>query len=108
MRTRDFSVHNAARCISCFNHGLNDWSPLEWGGAAAGEMGELCNLLKKKRRGENVDNKAIADEIADTITYLDLLAQSLGIDMGDALISKFNVVSARVGYKLRLPQQESL
>ena len=44
---------NVKRCNKHF-HKLNDWSPTDWGCALAGEVGELCNFLKKARRGENV------------------------------------------------------
>lgn len=38
---------------------------------------------------------AIADEIADTVIYADLLAARRGIDLGNAVITKFNTVSKR-------------
>lgn len=95
---------NKPRAIGAFGHApdLSDWSPLEWAGAAAGEMGELANLVKKLRRGEPVPKKAIADEIADTITYLDLLASALDIDTGEAVATKFNEVSDRKGWPGKL------
>src|SRR5689334_12432803 len=80
---------NIPRCEEGFGP-LGRWSPLEWGGAAAGEMGELCNLLKKMRRGEVVDLQAVAHEIADVIIYLDLLSARIGINMGLAVVRKFN------------------
>lgn len=42
---------------------------------------------------------ALADEIADTFIYLDLLAQSQGIDLETAVIDKFNRTSAKIGYR---------
>jgi len=41
----------------------------------------------------------IADELADIVTYCDLLAQKCGIDLGRAVLEKFNRVSTRVGYE---------
>jgi len=73
----------------------NNWTPLEWGGALAGETGELCNMLKKLRRGEKVDKKDIAYELADVIVYADLLASKLYINLEEAVIEKFNIVSKR-------------
>ena len=32
--------------------GLEEWSPLEWAGAMAGEAGEACNAAKKLKRLE--------------------------------------------------------
>ena len=82
--------------------GVYDWSPTDWGCAAAGEMGELCNLLKKMRRGTHVELKDVAYEIADTVMYLDLLAARLGIELDLAVREKFNIVSERLGLKNRL------
>lgn len=36
-------------------------------------------------------------ELADVVTYLDILAMQLDIDLGEATKSKFNEVSDRVG-----------
>jgi NTP pyrophosphatase (non-canonical NTP hydrolase) len=47
-------------------------------------------------------NKQIADELADVVTYLDLLAAVLGVDLGQAVADKFNEVSIRVGFPERL------
>ena len=66
-------VVNYNRCVQDIRP-IHDWTPLEWGGALAGETGELCNFLKKMRRGEIVEKKNLAHELADIITYADLLA----------------------------------
>ena len=47
----------------------------------------------------------LADEFADAVCYLDLAAQSQGIDLGTAVISKFNRVSERIGAPHRLEAQ---
>lgn len=81
---------------------IDEWSPLEWGGAMAGEAGELCNFLKKLRRGSKVKKKDIAHELADVVTYADLVAARMDIDLGEAVREKFNLVSKRWGSKYRL------
>lgn len=100
-----FREANVERCIVGFKHPLNSWSEMEWGAAAAGELGELLNNLKKRARAEagiagNVsDAPSVADcaaEIADVIIYLDLLAARMGIDVQEAIVEKFNRVSHRV------------
>jgi NTP pyrophosphatase (non-canonical NTP hydrolase) len=78
------------------------WSEMEWGCALAGEVGELCNYLKKKSRGDTIPKKAIAHEISDIMTYLSLLSDNLNIDMEDAIIDKFNIVSRRWGSRFKL------
>lgn len=82
------------RCEEAF-HQVPEWSPTDWGCAIAGEVGEACNHLKKLRRGECIPIKAIADELADAVIYIDLLASRLGIDLGAAIVDKFNEVSRR-------------
>lgn len=81
---------------------LRDWSATDLGCALAGEVGELCNLLKKIRRGDRVDFEAVADELADVVIYADILAQRLGIKLGAAVVKKFNQTSAKVGAQTRL------
>lgn len=92
------------RCEESFR-GLNAWSPLEWAGSMAGEAGEACNLAKKlKRFDEGTNTKKdpqtkeeiiskLAAELANTVIYADLLAASVGIDLEQAIIDKFNEVS---------------
>jgi NTP pyrophosphatase (non-canonical NTP hydrolase) len=75
-----------------------------------GELGELASLLKMRNRERDglpgnkfsPTDKMVADEIADVLTYLDLLAEALGVDLGRAAVSKFNEVSERVGFPDRL------
>jgi NTP pyrophosphatase (non-canonical NTP hydrolase) len=77
-------------------------------------MGEACNVAKKIKRIDtklarraNESNRAklvakLADEIADTIIYLDLLALREGIDLPKAITSKFNRTSKKFGFPERL------
>lgn len=97
----ELRLANVRRCDESF-HPVEDWSPTDWACAAAGEMGEACNLIKKLRRGEPIERDDIGDEIADTVIYLDLLADRLGISLAAAIKRKFNVVSDRVGSDARL------
>lgn len=78
---------NVERC-STWHKGFPDdgvWVGVDWSNAAAGEMGETANVVKKLRRIET-DTKGALDpsrevllvklghEIADTMIYLDLVA----------------------------------
>lgn len=92
---------NVRRCEDVF-HGLGDWSLTDWGCAMAGEVGEACNLIKKTRRGENIDPDDIAEEVADVIIYADLLLARMGKDLGECVRAKFNKVSQRRGSEIRL------
>lgn len=84
----------------------SDWSPAQWLQAVLGELGEYANLRKKVERGDLTIEEArpmLADELADVATYLDILAMQLDVDLGQAVASKFNRVSERVGAHVFLP-----
>lgn len=105
---------NLTRCRRWHTtHGVNEWSLSDWGIAAAGEMGEALNVVKKLNRERDgmVGNKPeevpllemmLANEIADTIIYLDLLAARAGIDLSLAIINKYNATSLRNNFPERL------
>lgn len=83
----------------------SDWKLSGWSNAVLGELGEAANIIKKIERGDltlDEARPALAKELADTQTYLDLLAFRAGIDLGAATIDKWNEVSRRVGSRLRL------
>ena len=85
-------------------HGF-DWSLSDWLTATAGELGEAANLIKKVNRGDltlDEARPALAKELADVLTYLDILAHRAGVDLDAATIAKWNEISARVGAPLRL------
>lgn len=92
---------NVARCNDVF-HKFEDWSHNDWAVALTGEVGELCNLLKKARRGEKIKIMDMASELADIMIYLDLLAASLEVDLAREVILKFNEVSDKRGSNIKL------
>lgn len=114
---------NAARCGRWHQGGIEEWSVADWAVAMVGEAGEACNAIKKLRRietgalnlnepGRQLDERglalsAIGEELADTLIYLDLLALRLGIDLGLAVVRKFNKVSERYGFPERLYDVET-
>jgi NTP pyrophosphatase (non-canonical NTP hydrolase) len=105
-----FSRMNRERCESPqgFNHPLNSWSLSDWMTATFGELGEAANVAKKLNRVRDgiPGNKEtpeqlraqLASELADTFIYLDLMAQSEGIDLPAAITNKFAAKSAEIGY----------
>lgn len=98
-------VANVTRNKEVFGH---RWSASDWAVAAAGELGEALNKLKKYNRGdysraESVEG--IAEELADTLIYLDLFADNLGIDLNEAVIKKFNRVSREKGSTVMLSEE---
>lgn len=133
---KEFSAVNHSRALEWHTteDGVEEWSPAEWGNALAGEVGELCNYLKKiLRHDKGIQQMAVgtvpnstlfledpeyraraaeirqglvdaaAKEIADSFTYLDLVATRIGVDLLAATIDKFNEISEREGLPQRLP-----
>jgi NTP pyrophosphatase (non-canonical NTP hydrolase) len=76
--------------------------------AMGGEAGEAQNVVKKLWRealGIRGSRSTIAElggELADMITYADLLAWKAGIDLWSVLQTTFNEVSEREGLETRL------
>jgi NTP pyrophosphatase (non-canonical NTP hydrolase) len=112
-----FSEVNKDRTENGFHHLIWDWLPVQWSNAAAGEMGETCNSVKKMDRynlhvgkGEFIPEETIAaerdnleKEIGDVVVYLDLLAQRMGFTLEGCVRKAFNEVSEREGFPHRLP-----
>jgi NTP pyrophosphatase (non-canonical NTP hydrolase) len=113
---------NKKRCEKYF-HKLPEWSEAEWACALAGEVGELCNFIKKRTRliksekhierinsgkpvikGLTMEELGIEakKELGDVQAYLDLLASAMGFRLEDCVREKFNEVSDRVNSKLKL------
>lgn len=78
------------------------------GNELAGEVGEVCNVIKKLERErmgirgsrDTVDH--LAEELADVVICVDLLAMHYGIDLKAAVARKFNATSEKVGLRTRL------
>ena len=93
----DIRLYNTPAYTKCL-----DWTLADWSNAIAGETGEMCNLIKKIRRGDEIDPKEVGKELADIIIYADILASLLGLDLSDCVIQKFNEVSDRVGSEVKI------
>jgi len=65
------------------------------GCALAGEVGELCNLIKKLERDNKFDEDKFKEELADVFIYLVLMARWFGISLEEAIIEKIEVVKER-------------
>jgi len=105
-----FSIRNLSRCESetGFNHKIGNWSLSDWITAVVGELGEAANVVKKLNRVRdgipgNVESveelkEMLADELADTYIYLDLLIQASGFDVDSIVEDKFRKTSEKIGY----------
>lgn len=116
MDLKQFSLINKQRSMKFMNGSLEQWDESAWGVAAAGEMGEVCDGIKKLNRirmgvhsnnpraqvSEQQMKEHILKEIGDTTTYLDLLAQRMGSDLESCLRIAFNSVSQRENLEERI------
>lgn len=108
----DLRKANVERCEKGFGHTLGSWSVAEWGNATAGEVGEACNVAKKLLRfrdgvaGNKKSSKEyladLAQEIGDTVIYLDLWAASQGLSLEIAVRNAFNNKSAELNWPVEI------
>ena len=110
MNIQEFSDLNRRRCEAWngFNHPIGSWSLSDWVTATLGELGEAANVVKKLNRSrdgvrgnDKTDvelRKQLADELADTFIYLNILMQAAGFDPTEIVVRKFNHTSAKIGF----------
>lgn len=78
------------------------------GNELAGEVGEACNIIKKLERerlgirGSRATTAQLAEELADVVICVDLIAMQYGIDLDAAVAAKFNATSQKYGLATRL------
>lgn len=119
MRINDLFAKNVERCKNWHPGGIEEWSPLEWAGAMAGEAGEAANAAKKLKRVESklqninapgrslidaeVARIAVAEEVADTILYGLLLMARVGVTDPECVMARvFNRKSEEYGFPERV------
>lgn len=77
----------------------------------AGEAGEACNIGKKIARtqlglrGGTTDIEPLKEEVADVVICADLVARNVGFDLGEAVVKKFNDISRKHGFNVKLPEK---
>lgn len=111
MQMNVFSAMNLVRNESQtgFNHALASWSLSDWMTATVGELGEAANIVKKlnrvrdgipgnKESPEELQNM-LADELADTYIYLDLMIQAAGFNVETIVKNKFDETSIKIGFQ---------
>jgi NTP pyrophosphatase (non-canonical NTP hydrolase) len=91
-----------------------EWDPTDAitlafrGNELAGEVGEACNVIKKLEReriglrGTRATAAQLAEELADIIICVDLIAMHAGIDLEQAVQQKFNETSAKYGLRTQI------
>ena len=108
---RPINVQRATESFKCYDN-----QPLTyWTTALAGEVGELCNMIKKIQRVErggvdggssytakDITKEMLKEEIGGIAIYLDLLASLLDISLEEAIIETFNSKSEKYGFKEKI------
>lgn len=111
----DISMINRQRSAEWHSEG-EAWVLSDWSNAAAGEMGELANFVKKIRRldtgtsgryNEQDRDALVAKamlEVADVYLYLDLLLEQLSPNatMKQVIATKFNITSEEYDFPHRI------
>jgi len=75
--------------------------------ALAGEVGELCNLVKKKvAHGHDIPVSEIADELGDVLWYVAEVAEAHGLALQD--VAKDNIEKLRARYPKGFSSEASI
>lgn len=104
---RPVNVQRATEGFKCYDN-----QPLTyWTTALAGEVGELCNMIKKMQRVEkggvdggnsytakDITKEMLKEEIGGIAIYLDLLASLLDISLEEAIVDTFNSKSKKYNF----------
>ena len=104
---RPINVQRATEGFKCYDN-----QPLTyWTTALAGEVGELCNMIKKIQRVErggvdggssysakDITKEMLKEESGVIAIYLDLLASLLDISLEEAIVDTFNSKSEKYGF----------
>lgn len=116
--TAILKYHNTLR-------GANESRQTEWdssnlitasyrGNELAGEVGEACNIIKKLERhrlgirGSLSKVENLAEELADVIICVDLIALHYKINLRKAVSAKFNITSENNNLVNRLASEYAL
>ena len=108
---RPINIDRARNGFKCYDN-----QPLTyWTTALAGEVGELCNMIKKMQRVErggvdggssytakDITKEMLKEEIGGIAIYLDLMASLLDIDLSEAIVDTFNQKSIQLDFPQRL------
>jgi NTP pyrophosphatase (non-canonical NTP hydrolase) len=83
-------------------------TPLFFATELAGEIGEACNIVKKIERakfglrGTPATLVDLAQELADGVIVISLLANAYHIDLPTAVREKFNYTSRKLGLSIEI------
>jgi|CXWL01.1.fsa_nt_gi NTP pyrophosphatase (non-canonical NTP hydrolase) len=101
----NFSFLNEKRCNESFHH-LAGYDPTLLLAGACEELGEVAKEIKHEYDNDLLPElvaERIGEEVADCITYLDLICTKYGLKLSDVLARKFNAVSDRRNSTIKIP-----
>lgn len=96
---------NIDRCPH-YGHTVEERSPLEWYDRIWDEILELGHTVESYDMDFNTTTRDIGKEIADVVTFCDLLATRYGLNLGKLVLDKFNEVSERVDSDVRMEMSD--
>lgn len=104
-----FNKLNVARCEATagYHTGVAEYGAATWALCLAEEAGEVMGAVLgatgQKKRKAMLTVYDVGKELGDLVAYADLLAHSLGLNLGECVAEKWNKVSERIGYPGRIP-----
>lgn len=108
---RSLTEANKARQV-LWNKGGATNGPLYAATELAGEVGEVCNVVKKLERearglvGSRATLADLEDEIGDVLICVSLLALEYGIDPDVCAARKFNKTSRKLGFPVLMVEKQ--
>ena len=99
---RGFHELNQRRSAECYND--DGWTPNDWWTATDAARGKVSDVITDQKRGIQVRHAEylLSRGLADTLTFLFLLAAAVNVDLEHESITKFNAVSAKLGVPYRI------
>lgn len=96
---------NIDRCPH-YGYPVEEKSPMGWLDRVGDEFLELCDVVEAHDTGFDTLKEDIGKEIADVVTFCDLLATRYGFNLGKLVLDKFNEISERVGSDVRMNREK--
>ena len=95
---------NIDRCPH-YGYPVEGRTPMEWLDRLWDEVLELCDVVELHNTGFDTPKEDIGKEIADVVTFCDLLATRYGFNLGKLVLDKFNEISERVGSDVEMKRE---
>ena len=98
----DFQIGLEKESDDLFGDVWRKGSRLYWATSLAGEVGEVCNLVKKEARDDVDLSPRIGEELADVLISTFLMASALGFDLDGFVARKREEIRTRAADTSRM------